>query len=389
MDFSFGLLLALFVIAALTMPAGIGGGILFTPLLQSAGGLNTKQAAALSQILISGAATASIMFNIWQQLLKRDEDALRIQAHYIYLSLPALLSGTLTGVYLGKLLPNILQMLALFGICSYGSYSIIKRAMKTYQEESAALRASGAPTSQVEKVGNPSLSEPMHVELVERSRDPPVRKLSSAGAELPSLNIKMFVGFISALFIGTVFLTIIKGGKGLRSIFGVRPCGGVFFSIVIVQILVEIGIALYYAPKEYRFILESWVIGVITTMTGASPGILQNPLMMSKGLSPVHSTPISVIITFLTASTSSLDYLMGGIVPFWMVFLSSITFAGSIAGMTGITYLIKKTGRPSLIIFLLGVMAAIGGFTVLLAGITGAFASIKNGDNPLSFEITC
>ena len=418
MAFGFGTVVAMFCIAALTMPVGIGGGILFTPLLTTAAKLTSKQASALSQILITGAATASILFNVRQQINNPNPEALRIQAHYIYLSLPALLSGTLAGVYLGNLLPNILQMLALFLICSYGSFSIYKKAVKSYHDETATLK---------QKTGNVELQDPKDLSLFASSsnypdkvesatttssasvlgnttaremtnQSPPIsstdhtpiaRQLSISGVEVPPVNIRLFLIFIAVFFFGTIFLTLVKGGKSMKSIIGVSPCGFWFFLIVIIQILLELGVAVYYCPREIRFILESWFIGVITTMTGASPGILQNPLMMSKGLSPVQSTPISVITTFLTASTSSLDYLMGGVVPFWMVFLSGITFAGSIAGMTGITFAIQKTGRPSVIIFLLAGMAAVAALTVLISGITGAFAAIKNGDSPLSFELTC
>ena len=391
-DFGVGVIICLFIIAALTMPAGIGGGILFTPLLQTSANMQTKYAVALSQVLITGAASASILFSINKQLNNRDDEGLRVQAHYVFLSLPPLLSGTLVGIYMGKLLPGILQMLALFFICSYGSYSILKKALKTYNEETAALTKPassgtvlGALPSSASATGHVQLPEEEGKEVVKTTP----KMLSTIGEELPPLDIRKFVIFMAVFFFGTILLTFMKGGKGSSSILGVSPCGFWFWLIVLLQVSAELGASLYYSPKEYKFILQSWGIGIITTMTGASPGVLQNPLMMSYGLSPVYSTPISVITTFITASTSALDYLMSGVLPFWVVFLSIITFCGSIAGMTGVSWLINKTGRPSIIIFLLGVMAGLGGLTVLLSGATGTWNAIKNGDNPLYVELTC
>jgi hypothetical protein len=353
--------------------------------------MSPKLSAALSQVLIFGAGLAAMAYNIYQQKKNPDYEALKVQAHYVYLSLPALLSGTLAGVYLGKLLPNILQMLLLFFICTFGSYTILTRAVRTFKAESEAM-ARGRDT-----LAKPTSTTPAAQALGNGGKGPvPLEETTvevTGTAETREAEgmrtAKNLSKFVLAFLFGTFFLLFIKGGKGMKSIFGVKPCGAAFWVLVLAQIVGQLALSLYYSPKEWVFILKSWGIGIATTMSGASPGVLQNPLMMAYGLSPLHSTPVSVITTFVTASVSALDFLFGGVVPFGYVFASGITFAGSITGMIGIAAVIKKTGRPSLLIFVLGVMAGLGGLTVLMSGISGAFASIKNGDNPLAFEITC
>ncbi|KAF4676273.1 hypothetical protein FOL47_006429, partial [Perkinsus chesapeaki] len=49
----------LFIISLVCMPSGIGGGILFVPVLRLIGGLSQKEASSLSQALVAAAALAA------------------------------------------------------------------------------------------------------------------------------------------------------------------------------------------------------------------------------------------------------------------------------------------------------------------------------------------
>lgn len=58
----------LLIIALLCMPSGIGGGVLFVPVLRLIGGLQLKESTALSQALIASASLAAVgLDNFWHQ----------------------------------------------------------------------------------------------------------------------------------------------------------------------------------------------------------------------------------------------------------------------------------------------------------------------------------
>jgi uncharacterized membrane protein YfcA len=119
----------LFVAAALATPSGIGGGLLFVPILQVFFDLNPKEAAALSQALIAGASIASLTFSIVEQIRTKEYIIVK---KFIYLFLPAIIAGSTLGVLIARMIPSFLQLVLLVAICLVASFTIIRRARLTW-----------------------------------------------------------------------------------------------------------------------------------------------------------------------------------------------------------------------------------------------------------------
>ena len=144
-----------------------------------------------------------------------------------------------------------------------------------------------------------------------------------------------------------------------------------------------------FSVKEYRLILLTWFTGVVATISGASGGILLNPVLLSRGLDPQQASATSTIIMFVMASCSALEFLLSGKVAPILSTMMLATLGGSVIGMTVVTLLIKKLGRQSILVFLLGGLVVVGGGMLVYIGINDVIGNYKDGINPFELEALC
>ena len=101
----------LFVIAALAMAGGVGGGGLFVPLLSLGLGCTPHEATALSQALICGASFGALASNARARHPTADRPLIDLRV-VAFLG-PAEMAGALVGVLLNKTLPSLVILMAM------------------------------------------------------------------------------------------------------------------------------------------------------------------------------------------------------------------------------------------------------------------------------------
>jgi uncharacterized membrane protein YfcA len=453
-----GAICTICLLSALTMPAGIGGGILFVPVLRLIGGMDQSLASALSQILITGASIGSILFQIWWQYSHKSEPLLA-QPYYVILMLPALLTGSLVGVYLNHLLPALVSLIVLVCLCALSSVMIFRKGITTWRRENeiaAARRSAASPspplplpgleiadrafsmmsieaginvlpaTGMYEAIENPSqsfmyentaiITPSMSVisisSLRKRQRSRRASFVVAQEADIVSGGIDhafedrsvvkqswlmrkltksamTFSIFVIGYWIYLVVMTLLRGSRSNPSFSGIEPCKTGYWIITGFQAGIGISISLFVAPKEWLLILETFLTGVVATISGASGGIILNPLLLNRGLDPQQTSATSTVIMFVMASCSSLEFLLDGRVEAVLASLMAVTFVGSVAGMTLVTWLVKKLGRQSLLVFLLGALVVIGGIMLIYLGIVDVIDSYNRGDDPFKLGQLC
>lgn len=461
-----GAIVTVCILSALTMPAGIGGGILFVPVLRLIGGMNQSSASALSQVLITGAAIGSILFQIaWQRANKGEP--LLAQPYYVILMMPALLSGSLVGVFLNHLFPDIISLIVLVGLCILSSIMIFQKGMATWRRENEVMAArlrtltpspqdTGAAelpaplppldlndrglslmsieaginlppeTGMYEEIENPgqsfmfentavitpSLSVVSISSLRKRQRsrrtsfvvaqeaevcaegidhsveDRSVVKHSKLMKNLTG-SVKIFVTFVIGYWLYLTLLTVLRGSRTHPSFSGIVPCSASYWALTGVQAGVGLVISLTVAWKEWLLILETFTTGVVATISGASGGIILNPVLLHRGLDPQQTAATSTIIMFVMASCSALEFLLAGEVEPILASLMGVTFVGSVAGMTFVTWLVKKLGRQSILVFMLGALVIVGGIMLVYLGILDVIKEYDLGQNPFELGQLC
>lgn len=455
------------VLSALTMPAGVGGGILFVPVLRLVGQMSQSSASALSQVLITGASVGSIIFQIIWQLTHRNEPLLA-QPYYVILMMPALLSGSLVGVFLNHLLPEIVSLIVLVSLCVLSSILIFRKGFETWRRENEIAASRKRLLEQPEPQGSPSppplpvdnferglslisleagfnvMPEPgMYEEVenpgqsfmyentaivtpslsmvsisslrkrqrtrrasfvIEQEADVNPNDLfngidhtledrtivrSSRLMKTLTKSVTVFAIFCVGYWVYVMLFTLLRGSRSNPSFSGIEPCGAGYWTLTGVQFGIGMAISLLVAWKESILIAQTFVTGIVATVSGASGGIILNPILLHRGLDPQQTSATTTIIMFVMASASALEFLLDGRVEPILASLMVVTFVGSAIGMTLVTWLVRRLGRQSFIVFLLGILVVIGGIMLVYLGIVDVIEKLDAGQNPFEFGQIC
>ena len=379
-----GTMLLFLVIAAFSTPAGVGGGLLFTPLLQILLGYTPKEAVPLSQVLITGASIGSLLYQVVWQLLHKDKP-LNVQTMYIWFILPAILAGSVAGVLLARISPSIIQLILLVLICGYAAVTIYKRALKTFRQENGEAATPSVATYQ----NHVDDLQPKVIGAITSADDISPTTGQSTPRRKDNDTLRC-IFFIFSLFIFYVIMILLRGSKSMPSIAGITYCGTVYWALYLIPFIIFIATSLFMAPKEEKVIATVIAAGALATMSGISGGIVLNPIFLSRGLTPQQSSATAIVIVTVISTASTFDFLTSGQVPIWdAMFTMQCTFVGSIIGMTAVAAIIKRSGRQSFLLFILGTLVALGCALTFSLGVHHLISNFNSGVNPFALQSVC
>jgi len=209
------------------------------------------------------------------------------------------------------------------------------------------------------------------------------------------------------LWLGLTILTFMKGGKGVGSLVGIDCTSPWYYVLIGCQFLWTFGFALYYAIKLMRettvkkacgypfhaqdvqwdfaktrfYAFFTFVAGIVAGLIGIGGGMVLGPLMLVMGIYPRVSTATTATMIVLTSSSVAILYVTSGLVPIPYALTYFCTcFTGALVGKTKIDAYVKKTGKSSILIFLLASIIAIA--TLFALGI----ALLRLDDNNWCFS---
>jgi len=417
----------IFVLAALTMPAGIGGGILFVPVLRLVGGMTQSSSSALSQVLITGAALGSVLFQVlWQR--RFPSEPMLMQPYFVVIMLPALLSGSLVGVYLSTLLPDVVCLIILVCLCAVSSVLIFKKGIETFRKENQMRLTRSLITEEQSATPPPIHAVDRGLSLIsievginvrpeigmyqEIAEGPPLRDNStfssrsiseglpcSIANEQPekhswlldrlTRSIRPFIVFVASYWAFFALCTFLRGSRQHPSFAGVSPCGSGYWVVAGAQASTGVVLSLMIASREIKLISLTFITGLLATISGASGGIILNPMLLTRGLDPQQTSATSTIMLLVMASCSAFDFLINGRVEPIFASLMAVTLVGSVIGMSFVKWLVKALGRQSILVLLLGVLVVVGGFLLLYVGIKDVISEYNAGASPFAFGYLC
>lgn len=212
-------------------------------------------------------------------------------------------------------------------------------------------------------------------------------------------------GYLIMLWIGLVLITLLAGGKGLKSVFPdhIPYCGlnywilkGISFAAMFVfaigmgkravskssrKQMVDYpfvdGDVLWDYPKMTFYGKWTFVAGVIAGLIGIGGGMVLGPLMLQMNVLPQVSTATTATMIVLTSSYVAIMYVVGGLVPIdYAGFYFSVAFCGALLGKSQIDKLVKKYQMTSILILIL---ASIITFATIMVSILGVYKYTTNG----------
>jgi uncharacterized membrane protein YfcA len=198
------------------------------------------------------------------------------------------------------------------------------------------------------------------------------------------------------LWIGLLVLTLMKGGKGVDSIVGITCESPVYGVLIACQFVWMFGFALYFGHKlvakqgervavQYPYLEDdpiwdrsslrfygsfTFVAGIVAGLIGIGGGMVLGPLMLVMGIHPRVSSATTATMIVLTSSSVAVIFVTSGLVPWtYAVFYFFVCFFGALFGKRQIDKIVKRTGRASILIFILATiiaLATIGCLVILL-----------------------
>ena len=201
------------------------------------------------------------------------------------------------------------------------------------------------------------------------------------------------------LWVGLLLLTLFKGGQGVESLVGITcesPWYGIFIAL---QFLWLFGFSLLFGrkllveqkqreavrfpyldddpvwnAKTLRFYgMFTFIAGIVAGLTGIGGGMVLGPVMLVMGIHPRVSSAVNATMVVLTSSSVAFIFVISGLVPWsYAVFYFLVCLFGAFVGKRRIDRYIKRTGRASLLIFILATiitLATAGCIVILLTGL--------------------
>ena len=126
--------ISIFIAAGMSNASGLGGGLLFIPVLLLIMNFYPHEAIPISKIVIFAGALTSFIQNT--KVKRPGRNAKALNYNLVIVNAPNLLIGTVLGVTLNKILPNALILFLLCLLLFFYSYKTFKTFLKLYQEES-------------------------------------------------------------------------------------------------------------------------------------------------------------------------------------------------------------------------------------------------------------
>jgi len=372
---------------------GIGGGGLYVPLLIIVIGFDTKEAVAISQGCIVGAAIAHLLLNAGKKHPLLEKPVVDYAA--LLVLEPMLLSGALIGVMLNGMLPSVVILLILIFVLTLGAYKTGKRAMKISRSEKEQS------TTDLKELTSDADQVAQNVEMTTPETDKTEDAVEAGAVEVSSdveeavAESKIGWEYVMWKKLGTVSLlwvilcvgVIIRGSSvGEESMAGIYYCSGAFWGVYAAIPIVQMAFSAYFGKIEIdrtalddnlnavqrtsskalldykevewnwtnvaRYMIYAFVCGTLAGCLGIGGGLVLSPLLLELGFYPAVASGISGMAVLVTSTSALLAYGLAKRV-YWqfVIVLMPLTFISTMIGKVLIDRYAERNNKQSAIIW--------------------------------------
>jgi uncharacterized membrane protein YfcA len=424
-----------FAVAALAATGGIGGGGIFVPVLALALKFPAPTCIGLSQSLIFGASLGAFLNNALSHHPTVPDRPLIDLGLAAFLA-PTEMAGAQLGMLLNHAVPTPIILLVMTILLSAITVTTLSKGWSQFEAERRARSGPGRSADEVERgrlIKSNEARRPPRLKPPPPPPPPPppaeaiptgfrgafARALAasmSPAAEYTRGGSHMAtdVGLLFGVWAGLMLLLLIRGGKGLRSMLGIAPCGREYWaltalgvtSLLLLSVLAGRRlVARCRQPPEDSEAGEgdqkhhpvagdvSWrpavaasalartlLAGVIAGLMGVGGGIVLGPMMLELGMLPQVSSATTGTMVLLTSSCAAAGFVFSGVAPLdYSIAFGSVTMLGGYLGKRGFSHLVQKHGCASLIVLLLGGMIGVSMLAVAVTGILDLWRKLQAG----------
>lgn len=429
------------IFGSLAAGAGVGGGGLFVPMYAFILGVGARAAVPLSKATILGGAIGNYLNIGFKRHPKADRPMIDYEASTFMQS--GELLGVIFGVLLNILLPEIVIIIMLAVLLTFNSYKTIKKGRSTYAKETKAFEAEAKekeiemsetkPNSEISSSGvkgegmfeikldsvREATSEAIvvsngteEIALGSEEVDPVEEKTLNdlKLKEILASDSKQFpVWAYSLLLLMTGYTAIYAVLKTKISICDAGLYWSWYMSPVIVlgtmmfltgKILMKkhlkrVEMGFEYLPADIqwtgvmlkKFPIVALLAGVYAGLLGIGGGMIIGPLFLEIGMEPQVGTGSCAFMILFTATSGVIQYSFAGkLGNEWILWCVGIGLISGQLGQNLVNRVLKKTGRPSYVIFLLGFIILLACVTMTVSGIYKLAQAFGDGEYETMFH---
>ena len=376
--------------------SGLGGGLLFIPVLLLIMNFYPHEAIPISKIVIFAGALTSFMQNTRVKRPGRNTKALNY--NLVIVNAPNLLIGTVLGVTLNKILPNAIILFLLCLLLFFYSYKTFKTFLKLYREESSGeLHSLSSQYNTISHNNNDiNLQEERPIES-ELYKD------------------QFLLRWDKLKYILVPFL-IMAGLSILRESEIVSKCSSVYWVLMFAFLIIVLFYDYYiinHIETEYSYrkiinfpyderdivwtkptiiklafigLLAGFIAGVI----GIGGGVVLGPILLDLGIHPIVGSVTTNMLVLITSSSTTFQFILFKMLNLQYGIICIIFSAlGSYCGTYLVNTYVKKTGKQSFIVLVLFCVVIVSAVVLPLSSLLNIIDDYKKGYNIFEFESIC
>jgi uncharacterized membrane protein YfcA len=378
--------------------SGLGGGLLFIPVLLLIMNFYPHEAIPISKIVIFAGAITSFIQNTKVKRPGRNTKALNY--NLVIVNAPNLLLGTILGVTLNKILPNSLILFLLCMLLFFYSFKTFKTFLKIYREENSGELHS--MSSQFNTISQRSVNNDIN-----QQEERPV--------EFEIYKDRFLLRWDKLKYIIIPFL-IMAGLSILRESEIVSKCSAIYwilmFSFLAIVLIYDYFIYNHIQTEySYRKIIGfpyddrdiNWtnqtiiklcfigfLAGFIAGVIGIGGGVVLGPILLDLGVHPIVGTVTTNMLVLITSSSTTFQFILFKMLNIEYGIICIIFSAlGSYCGTYLVNTYVKKTGKQSFIVLVLFCVVVTSAIVLPLSSLINILEDYNKGHNIFEFESLC
>ncbi|KAJ3705382.1 hypothetical protein LUZ61_009087 [Rhynchospora tenuis] len=388
-----------FIASAASSAGGVGGGSLFLPILTIIAGLSLKSATAFSTFMVTAVTLAKVIYTLCFM------DKSLINYEITLLSEPCMLLGASIGVLCNIMFPEWLITALFVVFLATSTAKTVQSGCKLWSKETEKERVRVEVEVEVEQ-----RESGIEVPLLKDEREV---KGTGAPNLVPWKDLMVLVMVWMCFFV----LHVLIGDENGKGVINIKPCGVTYWLITLSQIPIAIGFTSYimYAKRKkreqannvndtdtasvikhnleslpmYVFPVAAILTGVLSGLFGIGGGLLLNPVFLQIGVPPQTAAATSALMVSFSASMSMVQYILLGMTRInEAVMYAILCFVASIVGLVTMQRLVARSGRVSLVVFLVSALMVLSTVVITLFGVLDVWKQITNGDY-MGFKQLC
>ncbi|KAL3824361.1 hypothetical protein ACJIZ3_020390 [Penstemon smallii] len=362
--------------AALGSVGGVGGGGIFVPMLILIIGFDPKSSTAISKCMITGAAVATVYYNL--KLRHPTLDLPIIDYELALLFQPMLVLGISIGVFFNVIFADwmvtVLLIILFIGLSTKAFFKGVETwKRETVMKKEVARRLASEYNCSIEDAYNYLPGAPTNEDKVSKV----------------SISDNIYWKELGILIAVWVIILLLHIAKDYTS-----TCSAAYWTVTLLQIPVAVGASGYQAVCLYKGwrVIESkgesginWTVyqlilcclcgvlaGVVGGLLGLGGGFILGPLLLELGIPPQVSSATATLVMAFSSSMSVIQYyLLRRFPPSYALYFVAVATIAALVGQHVVRNMIRILRRSSLIIFILA-------FTILVSAISLGGVGVSN-----------